>query len=162
MPDRGRATCSLCAAERLWPCCGNPCASQRTANSLRKCIAILQLQVRKRRNIAFASHAGLNSSVNWYAAEPLTVLALVIAAGILLLFTRPPGVLGSVAAAWTVAGALLAFGIQTTMLFVGYRFLFLGSTEHREAGGTLGLVGGLVLIAAGIVALINNMRTQRS
>jgi hypothetical protein len=105
---------------------------------------------------------GQNNSVNWYAAEPLTVVILVIAAGILLLTTWRPRALGSAAATWTVAGALLAFGIQTTMLFVGYGFLPLTPPAHHDAGGALGLFGGLVLIAAGIVALINNTRTQSS
>jgi hypothetical protein len=47
-------------------------------------------------------------------------------------------------------------------LFVGYALIPLTPPEHHDAGGTLGLLGGLALIAAGVVALIYNARTQRS
>jgi hypothetical protein len=103
---------------------------------------------------------GPNNSVDWYAAEPLTVLILVITASILLLISRRPGAPGTAAGAWTIAGALLALGIQTTMLFVGYAFLPMTPPAHHDAGGVIGLFGGLLLIVAGILALISNNRRR--
>ena len=102
---------------------------------------------------------GPNHSISTYAAEPITVVVLAIAAGIALITARRRGPLGTLAGASTVAGALLALGIQTTMLFVGYAFLSLGPGVHHDAGGILGLFGSLVLIAAGAVVVINNVRT---
>jgi hypothetical protein len=101
---------------------------------------------------------GPNRSVDTYAAEPLTVVVLTIAAGIALLVARRRGPLGTLAGMWTLAGALLALGIQTTILFVGYAFLSLGPGVHHDAGAILGLFGGLVLIAAGTVVVIDNIR----
>jgi hypothetical protein len=99
---------------------------------------------------------GVNNSLSWYAAEPIIVLALAFAAGILLLATRRPRTWRAAAVALAVAGALIGLGIQTTMLFAGYAFSTLGTGSKHDIGGTVGVLGGIVLIAAGIAAFNDN------
>lgn len=81
----------------------------------------------------------------WYAAEPVTVIVLGIVAGAFLIGWQN----------WIVraigAGALLALGLQTFMLFVGYVFGQL-SYGTMGAGGPLGTFGGALLIIAGALA----------
>lgn len=98
-------------------------------------------------------HHGLPASFTfWYAAEPIGVLLVAIVAGIALLATG-----GSRRLRGLLPGMLLAFGFQTFLLFGGYVFTVLPSSA-RQAGGSIGLFGGLVLLFAGVLGLIGATR----
>lgn len=92
----------------------------------------------------------------WYAAEPVAVAVVGIVAGVLLIALRgrTPRALA--------AGILLAVGVQTFLLFVGY----LGAAatilgEHAAIGGGIGLIGGLALAIGGALAAASlSVRTQ--
>ena len=93
-------------------------------------------------------NAGPPTALLWFAAEPVAVALVAIAAGIVLLASRPPG------AHWTTAGMLLAFGIQTPLLFAGYLFgISAGAGFHHGPGGPVGVLAGLLLLVAGILGL---------
>jgi hypothetical protein len=83
----------------------------------------------------------------WYAVEPVTVALIGIVAGVLLIALR-----GRVARA-LAAAALLALGVQTVVLFVGYvGAAATGPSERAAIGGAIGLLGGLVLAIGGALA----------
>ena len=93
----------------------------------------------------------------WFAAEPVGVALVAIAAGIVLVVSS------SQAARWTTAGVLLAFGIQTPLLFAGYLFgIAFGSGFHQGPAGAVGILGGLLLLAAGILGLVGTAVSQRA
>jgi hypothetical protein len=85
---------------------------------------------------------------NWFAAEPVGVALIAIVVGIVLL-------------AWSnrtaraiASGVLLAYGVQTVLLFVGYVALAAFSSSARMGpGGPVGVLAGFLLIAAGASAL---------
>ena len=81
----------------------------------------------------------------WFAAEPVAVMVFSIAPAIVLLVWS-----GRLATA-IASGALIAFGVQTFFLFIGYTGgdLTLG---RIGAGGPLGLVGGFVMLSGGVLA----------
>jgi hypothetical protein len=93
----------------------------------------------------------------WYAVEPVAVALVVLVAGIVLLASRPQG------ARWAVAGMLLAFGIQTPLLFLGYLF---GSNvspgTHPGPAGPVGILAGLLVLTAGILGLAGAAASQRA
>jgi hypothetical protein len=83
------------------------------------------------------------SETFWFASEPVAVLIAAVVLGIMLLARRRSA---------AVPGMLTAFGIQTTLLFGGYVFAVY-PPAHHGAGGGLGLLGGLALLAAGLAGL---------
>jgi hypothetical protein len=95
--------------------------------------------------------------LRWFAAEPVVVAFVALAAGIVLLASSSQGV------RWAMSGMLLAFGIQTALLFAGYLFATAeGSGAHHGPGGPAGIVAGLLLLAAGILGLIGTAAGQRA
>ena len=98
-----------------------------------------------------------SGAVRWFAAEPIVVALVAIVAGIVLLASSSQG------ARWVMTGMLLAYGIQTPLLFVGYLFATgLGSGAHRGLAGPAGIVAGLLLLAAGILGLVGTSASQRA
>lgn len=83
----------------------------------------------------------------WFAVEPMVVILVAIAAGVMLISVR-----GRIPRA-LAAGALLAFGVQTVVLFAGYVGASAGTpSEHAAIGGVVGVIGGLAILAAGSIA----------
>jgi len=83
----------------------------------------------------------------WYAAEPVLVAVAGIGVGVLLIALR-----GRVVRA-LAAGVLLALGVQTFVMFIGYvGASATGPGEHAAIGGGIGLVGGLALAIGGGLA----------
>ena len=97
--------------------------------------------------------AGSGASLNnlFFAAEPIVVALVAIVGGILLLVTRRDMLLTIVAA------MLTALGTQTFFLFVGYAFGLDFGTNKMGVGGGVGMLGGFVLAAAGIIGLIGEV-----
>jgi hypothetical protein len=87
-----------------------------------------------------------NATLWWYLVEPIGVAVLALAAGIILMASHSRVV--SIAA----AGVLLGFGVQTAFLFLGYWRGF-GAGQHSGPAGVVGLLAGLLLAAAGAVAV---------
>jgi hypothetical protein len=83
------------------------------------------------------------SETFWYAIEPAGVLVLAVVLAIMLMARR-----GN---ARFLSGLMTAFGIQTVLLFAGYTFVVYSPSKH-EAGGFLGLLGGIGLLVAGLLA----------
>jgi hypothetical protein len=89
-----------------------------------------------------------------FAAEPVAVALLAVAAALLLLGSAPA----------LTAGLLLAFGAQTFILFMAYVVIAtFGNPNYNSfrPGGLLGLLGALLLITAGVIAL-RTPRTAKS
>jgi hypothetical protein len=83
----------------------------------------------------------------WYAVEPVAVAVVGIVAGVLLIALR-----GRLLRA-LAAGVLLAVGVQTFVLFIGYVLAAAtGPGEHAAIGGGIGLLGGLALAISGALA----------
>jgi hypothetical protein len=81
----------------------------------------------------------------WYLVEPIGVAVLAVLAGVIVMVSRSR-VLPVIA-----AGALIGFGIQTVFLFLGYWRGF-GNGEHAGPAGIVGILAGLLLAVAGVVA----------
>jgi hypothetical protein len=81
----------------------------------------------------------------WYLVEPIGVAALAIVAAVVIMAAR-----GQVVP-FAAAGILLGFGIQTAFLFLGY---WRGFASGQQAGpaGVVGMLAGVLLIGAGLVA----------
>jgi hypothetical protein len=92
----------------------------------------------------------------WYAVEPVAAAAGGVVAGVLLmaLRSRVPRALA--------AGVLLALGVQTFVMFVGYvGAAATGPSERAAIGGAIGLFGGLALaIGGGLATASLAVRTQ--
>jgi len=84
-------------------------------------------------------------SARWYLVEPIGVAVLGVLAGIIVMVSRSR-VLPVIA-----AGVLIGFGIQTVFLFLGYWRGF-GNGEHAGPAGIVGILAGLLLAVAGLVA----------
>jgi len=97
----------------------------------------------------FQRHGGTSGQL-YYAVEPAVVMILAAAIGLILMRGPLPVV-------W--AGVLVAVGIQTALLWVGYLGYTLtadyggGQGPHMKEGGWIGLAGSFVIAAAGVVAL---------
>jgi hypothetical protein len=92
----------------------------------------------------------------WYAAEPVLVVGAAIAAGVLLITLRARVVHA------LAAGVLLALGVQTFVMFIGYvGAAATGPGEHAAIGGGIGLLGGLALAIGGGVAAASLSRQGR-
>jgi hypothetical protein len=87
-----------------------------------------------------------NQSGLWYAAEPVAVMTFGLAAAILLM-AWPNRVARAV-----TAGLLVAFGLQTVTMFLGYAF---GDLSFGRMGpaGPIGAVGGLLVFAGGALGV---------
>jgi hypothetical protein len=83
------------------------------------------------------------SETFWYAIEPAGVLVISVVLAIMLMARR--------GRATFLSGLMTAFGIQTVLLFAGYTFVVYAPSKH-EAGGFLGLLGGIGLLVAGLLA----------
>jgi hypothetical protein len=79
-----------------------------------------------------------------YSLEPVGVAILSFCAAIMMARRRVSGW------RWLAAGMLLAFGIQTVLLFWGYQFGF-SPPQTAGSAGIAGMVGGLMLAAAGVL-----------
>jgi len=85
---------------------------------------------------------------NGFAVEPVGVALIAFAAGVVLIaWTNRIGrAIGS--------GVLIAFGVQTVLLFLGYVALAVFSTSAQvRPGGLVGVLAGFMLIAAGAASL---------
>lgn len=82
----------------------------------------------------------------WFAVEPVGVAVIGIAAALIIMLASRSARLGLLA-----AGMLVGFGIQTVLLFAGYEF-YVRSPDHAGAGGAVGILGGILLLAAGLIA----------
>jgi zinc-ribbon domain len=93
---------------------------------------------------------GKDTNGLWFAAEPVGVALFGLAAAVLVMACgRLPGL------RWLAAGMLLAFGMQTILLFAGYQFGFISTPNaHTGSAGYVGIVAGLILAAAGAMAAI--------
>jgi hypothetical protein len=81
----------------------------------------------------------------WYLVEPIGVAVLAVLAGVIVMVSRSR-VLPVIA-----AGVLIGFGIQTAFLFLGYWRGF-GNGGHAGPAGIVGILAGVLLVAAGLVA----------
>lgn len=84
----------------------------------------------------------------WFAVEPVIVVLAAVPAAILLMAVRH----GPVRA--IASGLLIAFGLQTIAMFLGYTFADLGM-GHIGPGGPVGLVGGAILFTGGAFGLVS-------
>jgi hypothetical protein len=82
----------------------------------------------------------------WFAVEPVGVAVIGIAVALIIMLANRSTRLGLLA-----AGMLVGFGIQTALLFAGYEF-YVRSPDHAGPGGAVGILGGIVLVAAGLIA----------
>lgn len=83
----------------------------------------------------------------WYAAEPVAVILLGIVAGVMLIAVRGRTL------RLVAAGALLAFGMQTTFSFVGFvGASATGPASQMGIGGVVGVIAGLVILVGGAIA----------
>jgi hypothetical protein len=82
----------------------------------------------------------------WFAVEPVGVAVIAIAAALIIMLANRSARMRLVA-----AGVLIGFGIQTILLFAGYEF-YVQSPNHAGPGGAVGILGGLLLLVAGLIA----------
>ena len=94
----------------------------------------------------FNAAPGASASNLWFAVEPVGVAVLAIAGGILLL------TIGGIRLRSVVAGTLVALGIQTMLLFLGYALGLDYGGNRAGLGGAIGMLGGYLLAGAGCVA----------
>lgn len=94
-------------------------------------------------SFSFFSIAGLPSGTWWPAIGSVAVAVLGLAAAVLLLATRTPLMRG------LAAGMLLAFGVAQVLAFATYWAVY--GTHPAQ---TVGTVGGLLLVIAGVLALV--------
>ena len=91
---------------------------------------------------------GFSPSI-WFALEPVGVALVAFAAGVVLVasVSRMPQAVA--------AGALIALGVQTFLMFAGYVLLAATSASAQQGpGGFVGLLAGLLLFAAGVTAAV--------
>ena len=92
---------------------------------------------------------------NWFAAEPIGVAVLALMSAVALVVWRMP-IVRAVA-----ASVLLAYGVQTFLLFVGYVYLAIKSESAQLGpGGVVGMLAGLLLAASGVAAGVSLIRQQ--
>jgi hypothetical protein len=84
----------------------------------------------------------------WFAVEPLGVGIVSVGAALIIVFAR------SGRMRLLASGSLIGFGIQTILLFVGYEFS-IRSPDHTGPAAAVGILGGIVLLLAGIVAAVS-------
>src|SRR5262249_45250066 len=79
----------------------------------------------------------------WFAVEPVGVAVIGVAAALIIMLADRSARMRLVA-----GGVLIGFGIQTILLFAGYEF-YVQNPDHAGPGGAVGILGGLLLLAAG-------------
>jgi hypothetical protein len=79
----------------------------------------------------------------WSSAEPAVVALICLVLAIMMLANVRPTML--------TTGMLIAFGIEITLFFAAYAIAIYRPDKH-EAGGWLGIIGGLAILAAGTVS----------
>jgi hypothetical protein len=82
----------------------------------------------------------------WFAVEPVGVAVIGVAAALIIMLANR-----SARTRLLAAGILIGFGIQTILLFAGYEF-YVRSPDHAGPGGAVGILGGIVLLVAGLIA----------
>jgi hypothetical protein len=87
-----------------------------------------------------------NGTAWWFLVEPVGVAVLALVAGVVIMASR------SRIAPLVAAGILLGFGIQTAFLFLGYWRAGFGGGAQAGPAGIVGLLSGVVLAVAGLVA----------
>jgi hypothetical protein len=100
-------------------------------------------------------YKGHGYDVLWYALEPTAMLLAAITGGIILLTGRSGRHRALVAAA---SAAMLAVGLQAVLLFAGYQFPHFGSNAHPGSAGFVGMLGGVILLSAGVAGLTGSAR----
>jgi hypothetical protein len=81
----------------------------------------------------------------WFAVEPVGVAVIGVAVALIIMLANRSARIRLLA-----AGVLFGFGIQTVLLFAGYEF-YVRSPDHAGPGGAVGILGGTVLLAAGLI-----------
>jgi len=82
----------------------------------------------------------------WFAVEPVGVAIIGVAAALIIMLANRSARMRLVA-----TGVLFGFGLQTILLFAGYEF-YVRSPNHAGPGGAVGILGGLLLLVAGLIA----------
>jgi hypothetical protein len=82
----------------------------------------------------------------WFAVEPVGVAVIAVLAAVIAMAANRSARLRLLA-----TGVLLGFGIQTVLLFAGYEF-YVRSPDRAGAGGAVGILGGIVLLVAALIA----------
>jgi hypothetical protein len=83
----------------------------------------------------------------WFAVEPVGVAVIGVAAALFVMLANRSARMRLLA-----TGILFGFGIQTILLFAGYEF-YVRSPDHAGPGGAVGILGGLVFLVAGLIAV---------
>jgi hypothetical protein len=83
----------------------------------------------------------------WFAVEPVGVAVIGVTAALIIMLANRSARLRLLA-----AGLLFGFGIQTVLLFAGYEF-YVRSPDHSGPGGAVGILGGILLLVAGLIAV---------
>jgi hypothetical protein len=92
---------------------------------------------------------------NWFAAEPLGVAVLALIAAVALVIGQKP-IVRAIA-----ASVVVAYGVQTFLLFLGYVLFAVKSDSAQLApGGVVGVVAGVLLAAAGVAAALSLIGPQ--
>lgn len=82
----------------------------------------------------------------WFAVEPVGVAVISVAAALIIMLANR-----SARVRLLATGLLFGFGIQTVLLFAGYEF-YVRSPDHAGPGGAVGILGGILLLVAGLLA----------
>jgi hypothetical protein len=82
----------------------------------------------------------------WFAVEPVGVAVIGVAVALIIMLARR-----SVRMRLVATGILIGFGAQTILLFAGYEF-YVRSPDHAGPAGAVGILGGLLMLAAGLIA----------
>jgi hypothetical protein len=82
----------------------------------------------------------------WFAVEPVGVAVIGVLAALIIMAANRSARLRLLA-----TGVLFGFGIQTILLFAGYEF-YVRSPDHAGPGGAVGILGGIVLLVAALIA----------
>jgi len=101
---------------------------------------------------SFFSVAGAdNTGTWWFAIVPIVVAVLAIVAAIVLLTTRSELTRG------LTAGLFIAFGISMLLVYAVFAFTE-GLDNHPGPAEAVGGVGAVLLLAAGVLALVGRKR----
>ncbi len=101
----------------------------------------------------FAGYKGEPGGLTfWSSAEPAAVALICLVLAIMML--------ANVRQTMLTTGMLIAFGIEITLFFAGYAIAIYSPDKH-EAGGWLGVIGGLAILAAGILSY-RHLRSQEA
>ena len=82
----------------------------------------------------------------WFAVEPVGVAVIGVLAALIMMAANRSARLRLLA-----TGVLFGFGIQTVLLFAGYKF-YVRSPDRAGPGGAVGILGGILLLVAALIA----------